>query len=146
MAGIFDAKLRVAAKTISPGTSGDATYTENVAILPANAYVVAMFGRVKTAFVGLTAPKVSLGVSGDVDRYMVAQPIGAVNELITNNSGALGGSAVFGAKGFCAAMNKELVSTTAKPVIATFTSSSATFDPTSGEVEFVIVYVDVNSY
>jgi len=160
MAGIFDAKIRVAAKSIAPGTCGESSYTENVAILPANAYVIKMFGRVKTAFAGVTKPTVSLGVTGDTSRYMVAQPIGTANELIVgkllkSSSGINKSSTLLPDKykkdlphsmGFCEAMEKEKVSSTALPVIATFTSSSATFDPSAGEVEFVIVYVDTNNY
>ena len=160
MAGIFEAKIRVAAKSIAPGTTGESSYTENVAILPANAYVLAYFGRVKTAFTGLTNPKVSLGVSGDTSRYMVAQPIDAINELmagklVKSDSGIRKDSILYPdkykrdlphTKGFCEGMEKEKIVSSAKPVIATFTSSSTTFDPTAGEVEFVIVYVDTNQY
>jgi hypothetical protein len=148
MAGIFEAKVRVAAKSIAPGASSDSSYTENVAILPANAYVMAMFGRVKTAFAGLTKPKVSLGVSGDTDRYIVAQPADFVNELIVNHIGAFSASnSAIGVKNFCAGMNKEKINSTGQTVIATFTSSSSDFSGlTAGEVEFLIVFVDPNQY
>lgn len=160
--GLFEAKLRVAGKTISPGADSSATsYTENVFILPANAYVVAMFGRVKTAFTGLTKPKVSLGVSGDTSRYMVAQPIDIINsfvmgKLVKSSSGIRKTSTFLPDKykrdlphsmGFCEAMKTERAATSAQPIIATFTSSSSNFGSlTAGEVEFVIVYVDPNSY
>lgn len=160
MAGIFKAEIRVAAKTIVPGTSGEENYTENVAILPANTYVIAKFGRVKTAFTGLTKPKVSLGVTGDVARYMVAQPIDNIYEfvmgkLLKNSAGINKSSAFLPNKykkdlphsmGFCEAMPKEMIKSSSLPIIATFTSSSTLFNPSAGEVEFVIVYVDTNAY
>jgi hypothetical protein len=143
--GIFNAQIKVAAKSISPGADSESSYTEIVAFLPANAYIMATFGRVKTAFAGLTAPLVSLGIEGDTNRYMVAQPIDAVNELIGGM--ATGVSAVLGLKGFCAGMNKEKIVSSAQPIIATFTSSSTDFSGlTAGEVEFLIVYVDPNEY
>jgi hypothetical protein len=144
MAGIFEAKIRVAAKSIVPGTSGEESYTENVAIPPANAYMIGYYGRVKTPFVGVTNPQVSLGVTGDVDRYMPKQPISVANDLISTSGGAI--KPITGMKGFCAGMEKERIKSTATPIIATFTSSSTLFDPTAGEVEFVIVYVDTNAY
>jgi hypothetical protein len=82
MAGIFNATVKTLAKSIAPGASSDSSYTEIIGYLPANAYVVERFGRVVTAFAGLTKPKVSLGVSDDTTRYMVAQPIDAVNEFV----------------------------------------------------------------
>lgn len=145
--GIINAHLRVAAKSIAPGASSDSSYTESVVILPENSYLLATFGRVKTAFTGLTKPKVSLGVSGDTDRYMVAQPVDATNELIANAKGAVGSNPVLGVKSFCAGMNKEKVVSSTKSVIATFSSSSTDFSGlTAGEVEFVVVYVDPNDY
>ena len=144
MAGIFEAKIRVAAKSIVPGTSGESSYTENVCILPANSYILAVFGRVKTAFTGLTKPEVALGVTGDTDLFMSPQSLDKTNELLSGM--ATGVNAVTGLKGYCAAMNKAMVYSSAKPIIATFTSGSDTFDPTAGEVEFVVVYVDCNSY
>ena len=160
MAGIFNVSLKVAAKSIAPGTTGASSYTENVAILPANAYKLAFFGRVKTAFTGLTNPKVSLGVAGDTSRYMVAQPIDKINELLAgklvkSDSGIRKNSILYPdkykrdlphTKGFCEGMQKEMIASSAQPIIATFTSSSTTFDPTAGEVEFVVVYVDPNQY
>lgn len=141
--GIFSPNLRVAGKTIAPGTNSASSYTENVVILPANAYVISFFGRVKTAFTGLTKPKVSLGVTGDTDKYMVAQPIDAINELLAGVPPA-SNKATLGVKPYCASMPKEKISTTGRTVIATFTSDSTLFSPTVGEVEFVVVYVDVN--
>ena len=144
--GIFSANIRAAGKTMSPGTHGEATYTENVAILPANAYIMWCFGRVKTAFAGVTAPQVSLGVSGDTERYMVSQPISAVNELIAG-SPPTDNKATLGVKRFCAAMDKERITGDAQPIIATFSTSSTDFSGlTAGEVEFVIIYVDTNTY
>jgi hypothetical protein len=146
MAGIFEAKVRVAAKSIAPGASSDSSYTENVAILPANAYIMGMFGRVKTAFAGLTKPLVSLGVSGDTDRYMKAQPIDAVNELVWGAAPA-DNKALLGLKKYCVASDKERAATSGQTVIATFTSSSSDFSGlTAGEVEFLIVFVDPNQY
>jgi hypothetical protein len=145
MAGIFEAKLRVAAKTVAPGTTGESSYTENVCILPANAYILSIFGRVKTAFAGLTSPEVALGVSGDTDLYMSPQSLDVVNELVSvMATGA--GKAVTGVRGYCAGLNKPRIHSTATPIIATFSSSSDTFDPSAGEVEFVVVYVDPNEY
>lgn len=159
--GLFNATIKVGAKTIAPGASSDSSYTENVFILPANAYVIAMFGRVRTAFAGLTKPKVSLGVTGDTTRYCVAQPIDAVNEImigkIAKSSSGINRSPVevpdrwkkdwAPSPGFCERMPKEKIQATATPIIATFTSSSTDFSGlTAGEVEFVIVYVDTNSY
>jgi hypothetical protein len=143
--GIINAQIRIAGKTIAPGTSGEATYTENVCILPANAYILAKFGRIKTAFAGITKPKVALGVTGDTDRYMVAQPIDAVNEFVMGPPPSSNDS-LLGHKHFCVKLNKEKAASTATPIIATFTSDSATFDPTAGEVEFIIVYIDPNEY
>ncbi len=144
--GIFNASIRVAAKTIAPGASSDADYTENVVILPANAYVLAFFGRVKTAFVGLTKPLVCLGVTGDTDRYMRAQPVDAVNEFIIGAS-PKASDPILGVPKWCVKMDKEMAASAAKPIIATFTSSSTDFSgKTAGEVEFVVVYVDCNEY
>jgi len=146
MAGIFDAHIRVAAKSIAPGASADSSYTENVVILPANAYVLAYFGRVKTAFAGLTKPLVSLGVSGDTDRYMRAQPVDAVNEFVFWAT-PKAHDPILGVSKWCVKMDKEKIAISAQPVIATFTSSSTDFSgKTAGEVEFVVVYVDCNEY
>jgi hypothetical protein len=106
---------------------------------------MAKFGRVKTAFAGITKPKVSLGVTGDVDRYMVAQPIDAVNEFVMGPPPS-SNDALLGHKHFCVKLDKEKAASTATPIIATFTSDSATFDPTAGEVEFIVVYIDPNEY
>jgi hypothetical protein len=141
--GYINGRVKVLAKTIVPGTTGEATYTEIVGLIPKNSYVLREFGRVITAFTGLTKPLVSLGVTGDTDRYMVAQPIDAINEFIFG-APAKSNSAITGVKDFCAKMDKNKITSSAQPIIATFTSSSTTFDPTAGEVEFVIVYVTCN--
>lgn len=156
--GFINAKVRVLAKSIIPGSTGDATYTEIVGLIPKNAYVIQRFGRVKTAFTGVTKPKVSLGVTGDTTRYMVAQPIDTVAEFVMGkllkSSGGIRKTATSlpdkykkdlpHSMGFCEAMPKEQISSSSKPIIATFTSDSTTFTATAGEVEFVIVYVDCN--
>ena len=140
--GYINGRVRVLAKTIAPGSDNTTSYTEVVALLPKNAYLLGTFGRVVTAFSGVSNAKVALGVSGDTDRYMVAQPINAVNELIANASGVTGGKALLGVKSYCVGMNKEKIAS-AKPIIATFTAT--TFSTlTAGEVEFAIVFVDCN--
>jgi hypothetical protein len=156
--GIFNAQIKVAAKSIIPGTTGDSSYTEIVTILPANAYIMHTFGRVKTPFTGLVNPMVSLGVTGDTARYMVAQPLTVVNEFISGkllkSSSGIRKTATYlpdkykkdlpHSMGFCEAMPKEKISPSAKSIIATFTSSSTAFTATAGEVEFIVVYVDPN--
>lgn len=156
--GVINANIKTLAKTIIPGSCGSASYTEIVGILPANTYVIKRFGRVKTAFTGVTKPKVSLGVSGDVARYMVAQPIDKTGEfiigkLLKSSAGIDKTKKTLPDKykkdlphsmGFCEAMDKEMTPASALPILATFTSSSTLFNATAGEVEFVIVYVDCN--
>jgi hypothetical protein len=141
--GRINGRVRVLAKTIAPGACSETSYTENIGLLPKNAYLIGTYGRVTTAFTGVLNAQVSLGVSGDTNMYMVAQPIDAVNELIPNSSGATGGNAILGLKGYCAGMNKERISPTYKPIIATFTSDDFS-TLTAGEVEFAIVFVDCN--
>ncbi len=141
--GYLNGRVRVLAKTIAPGSDNTTSYTEVIGLLPKNAYIVGTFGRVVTAFAGVANAKVSLGVSGDTDRYMVAQPINAVNELISNSSGTTGGSAILGLKGFCVGMNKEKIDPAAKQIIATFSATDFS-TLTAGEVEFAIVFVDCN--
>jgi hypothetical protein len=144
--GLFKPKIVTYGKTIAPGASTDSSYTENVVILPANAYVLAKFGRVKTAFTGLTKPKVCLGVSGDTDKYMIAQPVDAINEFIMGPP-ARTNDAILGLKDFCVKMDKEKIAISNRTIIATFTSSSTDFSGlTAGEVEFIVVYVDPNEY
>lgn len=137
----------------------ETSYTTNITILPPHAYVVDIYGRVTTAFVGLTNPKVSVGVAGDTSRYMVAQPINVVNELMTGKLVKSAGGIRKDAKslpdkykrdlphtkGFCEGMERAKIASDYLPIIATFTSDSTTFaGVTAGEVEFVVVYVDVN--
>ena len=157
---IFSPKIKVEGITIKPRVaSTDTSYTVNITILPPNAYVIGLYGRVKTAFAGLSNPKVCVGVAGDTSRYMVAQPINVVNELMTGklvkSSGGIRKDSVVlpdkykkdlpHTKGFCEGMEREKISSDLKTIIATFTSDSTTFAGlTAGEVEFIIVYVDPN--
>jgi hypothetical protein len=154
--GLFNAQIRIAAKSVIPGSTGGSSYTENIFILPTNAYILAKFGRVRTAFTGLINPKVSLGVSGDTARYMVAQPLDVANEFIMGkllkSSGGIRKTATSlpdkykkdlpHSMGFCEVMPAEKASSSNRTIIATFTSDSTTFTATAGEVEFIILYVD----
>jgi hypothetical protein len=140
--GYINGRVRVLAKTIAPGSDNTTSYTEVIGLLPQNAYLIGTYGRVKTAFTGVSNAKVALGVAGDTNRYMVAQPIDAINELISTSTGSVGSNPILGVKGYCAGMNKEKIAS-AKPIIATFTATTfATL--TAGEVEFAIVFVDCN--
>ena len=123
--GYINGRVRVLAKTITPGSTGESTYTEIIGLIPKNAYVLAKFGRTTTAFTGITKPKVSLGVTGDTDRYMVAQLIDSINEFVFGPP-ATTNDAISGVMDFCTKMNKEKIQTTALPIIATFTSDSTT--------------------
>jgi len=156
--GVFYPSLKIVGKTmhLRSGTT-DESYTEIITILPANAYIVGIYGRVKTAFVGLTNPKVSVGVSGDTSRYMVAQPINKVGELmygkLVKSTGGINKSSVSlpdkykrdlpHTKNFCEGMPHAMISPSNVTIIATFTSDSTNFSNVSaGEVEVIVLYIN----
>lgn len=159
---VFFPTIKIAGKTmrIRTGTTEE-SYTENVVILPPNVYIIGVYGRVKTAFAGMTNPKVSVGVAGDTSRYMVAQPIDKVNELMSgkmvkNSTYGIRKDATFlpdkykkdliRTKNFCEGMERAKIYPSNIPIIATFTCSDSTLGgATAGEVEFIVIYVDPNT-
>jgi hypothetical protein len=139
--GQFTPKLRADGYTVSVPASTATSSTVSVLTWPENAYVIGIYGRVKTAFAGVTGPYVSLGVTGDTERYMPNQSINVVGELM---SGTKIAAKATGVRNFCARMDKETGKGSARDIIATFGLGSGTFAAlTAGELEFVIVYVDI---
>lgn len=139
--GVTNPKVRVDGCTVTVRASTATSETVTVLTLPANAYLVGAYGRVVTAFAGATGPYVSLGVTGDTARYMPKQNIDTVKELL---SGTTTTPKVQGNRDFCARMSSEQIKGSERNIIATFGLGSGTFAAlTAGEVEFVIMYIDV---
>jgi len=112
------------------------THTAYVFEMVPVTYILNVFARVKTAFAGVTAPTVSLGISGDTDLLIQSQPINRVGDLKPGFSRD--------GEGFCAALPGYPQKAEARrTIIATFSSSSGNFSSlTAGEIEFKIVYVE----
>jgi hypothetical protein len=113
-------------------------------------YPIGFFGRVITAFAGLTRPSVELGITGDTTRYMQKQRIDVAGTLFKGTAGNIidakrgnDTETYGGAYGFCTRMDQELQATSAYNIIATLRLGSGSFSGyTAGEVEFVMLYID----
>jgi hypothetical protein len=141
-ANLFTPVLKAKGVRIQLEPSGS-SHTAPVFHLPANAYPVGFYGRVVTAFAGLTHPTVELGILGDTELYIQKHPINKVSELIPGHDTSGGGAQA--KAGYCARLEHEMISTSAKDIIATFRVGSGSLTTlTAGEVEFVMVYIDVS--
>jgi hypothetical protein len=95
--------------------------------------VLNVAGRVKTAFAGVTAPKVEVGYSSDTDIFCASTPISITGDLIRGS---------FYEVNRCARSYDFVKTEAGRQIIGTFSSSSGNFSSLSaGEVEFVVVYI-----
>lgn len=118
-------------------TADDTSQVVYVFALPPDCYILGLFARVKTAFSGVTSPKVKLGVSGHTDLYIREQRIGKVGDLVCGSSVA--------AVGVCTVqpLGAQASGTGQRDVFATFTSASGNLSSLSaGEIDFVVVYAE----
>lgn len=131
-------QVKVMTATRTAGVEVDAADTSqavNVFTTTPDIYILGFFARVKTAFAGVTLPEVSLGVTGDVARYIPKQPVNKTGDLVV-------GHGVDG-HGYCKKMQSYQKTPANIPIIATFTSSAGNLSSLSaGEVEFVMVYAE----
>jgi hypothetical protein len=128
-------EIKVAKCSITKEILNAASTSQTVALfeIPVNAYVLHILGRIKTAFAGVTAPKVKVGTSTGTSDYMPNQRIDSAVSLI---SGPMN-------KDRCPVQFANYANTAVKQqIIATFSSSSGSFSSLSaGEVEFAVVYL-----
>lgn len=109
------------------------THTHPLFEIPAKAYVIDVFARVKTAVVGITTPTVKVGTSTQTDLYVIEQPINVTGDLMSSRSrGRIPWCSV--PKGYQNAEAKI-------QIIATYTSGSEAWSSMSaGEIEFICIY------
>lgn len=113
--------------------AADTSQTVALFEIPFDAYVLNVMGRVKTAFAGVTSPKVSVGYSSDTDLFCASTPINTVGDLHRGS---------FYETNRCARPYDFVKTEAGRQVIATFSSSADNFSSLSaGEVEFVVVYL-----
>ena len=115
--------------------AADTSQTLTVFTTTPNIYIMDFFARVKTAFSGVTRPKVSLGVAGHTQFYVPTQNIGTVGDLLT---GACRDTA-----NICTKIRSFQKTPANVPILATFSSTSGNLSSLSaGVIEFVCVYVE----
>uniref|UniRef100_A0A6H1ZVB8 Uncharacterized protein n=1 Tax=viral metagenome TaxID=1070528 RepID=A0A6H1ZVB8_9ZZZZ len=96
-------------------------------------YLTNFFGRVTTAFAGVTNPHVKVGDPGILDSIMQNQPIGHTGVLATGGPQA----AQFG----CAKMDTVICDLVAPKIRVTVSSTTGNLSAlTAGELEFLAVY------
>ena len=146
----FKPELKLVGCRILGSADTDTSKTIRCFHITPTIYVVGFYGRVKTAFAGLTRPSVELGITGDTTRYIQKQRIDVAGTLLKGTAGNIidgsydGGIEGFGgAYGFCTRMDQELQATAAYNVIATLRLGSGNFSGyTAGEVELVMAFID----
>jgi hypothetical protein len=112
----------------------DTEHTAYVFERPPHAYPLFMAARVKTAFAGVTVPQVSVGISGDTDKYIKQQHIDQAGDLLGMTQGT-----------YCDAFKIGYMKTPSdsETIIATFSSSTGNWsDLSAGEIEFLLVYAE----
>ena len=108
------------------------TCTMGLPLWGGTGYLMRVFGRVVTAFSGITGPvTIEVGFDIKTDAIIAANDLSRVGELI--------GSGQVGSKGFCE--RREIFYDPPSPIV-TFTSSSGNLeDLTAGRVELIVLHL-----
>ncbi len=131
-------EIKIDQVSITKGELNAADTTQDIPLIgiTPHTYILGFFARVRTAFTGVTAPSVTVGLGSGGTELVKSQLISQAGDIITGGS--------LDNKSFCPRLPPIPITgvETGKKIVATFTSSSGNFTSLSaGEIEFVTVYV-----